>query len=410
MPSGFRLPPSAFRLPAVVTGLDRLLGALDGTRPDEALAGLAQRLRDARVGFVTNHSAVTWDLRSGVDALAAAGIRLAALFGPEHGVRGEVAAGRKVESAVDPRTGVPVFSLYGATHEPTPEMLERVEVMLFDIQDVGSRFYTYESTLSHVMRACGAARIMVVVLDRPNPLGGMQTEGPVLEPAQASFVGLHPIPIRHGLTMGELAGLFHRVFGVGAAVEVVPMQGWRRAMAWEETGLAWVTPSPNMPTPDTARVYPGTCLVEGTVLSEGRGTTRPFEWIGAPWIEPDRWAERLNALALPGTRFRPLHFVPTASKHAGEACAGVQVHVGDRTAFAAVATGVALLLTLRELWPDRPLWRESGGRFFVDRLAGTTALRAAIDAGADLDDVRRAWEPGLQAYARQAEGIRLYEE
>jgi uncharacterized protein YbbC (DUF1343 family) len=289
-------------------------------------------------------------------------------------------------------------------------MLRDVDVMLFDIQDVGARFYTYESTLSLVMQGCGRAGVPVIVLDRPNPLGGARTEGPLLEPEQASFVGLHPIPIRHGLTMGELARLFHGAYSVGAAPEVVPMSGWRRSMDWEETGLEWVTPSPNMPTPDTARVYPGTCLFEGTVLSEGRGTTKPFEWIGAPWVEPERWAERLNGLGLPGARFRPVHFIPSASKHDGDACGGVQVHVTERGAFRSVSAGVALLLTLRALWPDRFAWRGSGRRHFVDRLAGTTRLREAIDAGASVPQLEQEWEPGLREFDRVARRAWLYRE
>jgi uncharacterized protein YbbC (DUF1343 family) len=392
--------------PRVETGLDRLLRVI-GTGPEDELGDLVRRLRGARVGFVTNHSAVTRDLHSGVDALAGAGVRFQALFGPEHGVRGEAAAGKKVDSRTDARTGVPVYSLYGATHEPTPEMLAGVDVMLFDIQDVGSRFYTYEATLSLVMKACGAAGVPVVVLDRPNPLGG-RAEGPCLEPEQASFVGLHPMPIRHGLTMGELACLFHEVYGIGKAPEVVAMRGWGRGMAWEETGLAWVTPSPNMPTPDTARVYPGTCLIEGTVLSEGRGTAKPFEWIGAPWIDADRWVDHLQALALAGARFRPVYFMPSASKCVGEACAGVQVHITDREAFPAVTVGVALLHTLHALWPDRFAWRGTAGRFFVDRLAGTVRLREAIEAGVDPRELERVWEPGLQEFARHAERVRLY--
>jgi uncharacterized protein YbbC (DUF1343 family) len=315
-----------------------------------------------------------------------------------------------VESGVDPRTKVPVHSLYGATREPTPEMLAGVDVMLFDIQDVGSRFYTYQSTLSLVMQACGRAGVPVIVLDRPNPLGGARAEGPILEPAQASFVGLHPIPIRHGLTLGELALLLHAAFGVGAAPEVVPMRGWRRGMAWEETGLAWVPPSPNMPAAETARVYPGTCLIEGTVLSEGRGTAKPFEWIGAPWIDAERWAAHLNGLGIPGARFRPVYFIPSASKCAGEACAGVQVHVFDRDAFPAVSVGAALLLSLRALWPDRFAWRGSGNRFFVDRLAGTARFRAAIDAGTDLRALEREWDPGLREFAHLAQSVHLYPE
>jgi uncharacterized protein YbbC (DUF1343 family) len=391
----------------IETGLDRLLRVM-ATGPEDELVDLPRRLRQARVGFVTNHSAVTRDLRSGVDALASAGVRFTALFGPEHGVWGEAAAGQKVNSRTDARTGVPVYSLYGATHEPTPEMLADVELMVFDIQDVGSRFYTYEATLSLVMKACGAAGIPLVVLDRPNPLGGVRTEGPILETEQASFVGLHPIPVRHGLTMGELARLVQEVFGVGKPPEVVAMRGWRRGMSWEETGLAWVTPSPNMPSPETARVYPGTCWMEGTVLSEGRGTAKPFEWIGAPWVDADRWVDHLHALALPGVRFRPVYFVPSASKCVGEACAGVQVHIVDGASFRAVTVGAALLHTLHALWPDRFAWRGSAGRFFVDRLAGTARLREAIDVGVDPRELERGWEAGLQAFARQAEPILLY--
>ncbi|MGV3724379.1 MAG: exo-beta-N-acetylmuramidase NamZ family protein, partial [Actinomycetota bacterium] len=287
----------------VQSGLDKAVAWLGGGRVRGEEREVAELIRKARLGLVTNPSAVTRDLVSAPDALRAAGARVVALFGPEHGVRGEIPDGVKVPHGTDARTGIPLWSLYGADFAPTPEMLKDLDALVFDIQDVGARFYTFTSTLSHVMKSAAAANLPVIVLDRPNPIGGRLIEGPILEPKHASFVGLHPIPIRHGATMGELGRLWHH-FGVGRPPHVVTCSGWLRAQRWGETGRSWIAPSPNIPAPEIALVYPGTCLLEGTNVSEARGTTLPFLCFGAPWVDAEALADRLNAAQLPGCRFR----------------------------------------------------------------------------------------------------------
>ena len=312
-------------------------------------------------------------------------------------MRGDVQAGDHVASARDAATGLPVHSLYGEHREPTPAMLDGIDVLVFDIQDVGTRCYTYPYTLAGVMRAAKRAGIPVVVADRPDPLGGVRVEGPVLDPALASFVGQFPIPIRHGMTLGELATLFNTAFGIGAELHVVTMQGWRRGDEPLRGALPWVPPSPNMPTPDTALVYPGMGLLEGTNVSEGRGTTRPFETFGAPWVDAPALAARLNAMGLPGVRFRPTWFTPTFSKHAGQACAGVQLHVTDRDAFRPVRTGLAVLKALHDQHPKEFAFLPGEPPFF-DRLAGVGDLRAAIVRGDTLEAIEARWQPGLSAF------------
>ncbi|TDK23010.1 DUF1343 domain-containing protein [Luteimonas aestuarii] len=388
--------PTAARDDGLVAGIDVLL--LDG----------AHLVEGKRVGLVTNPTGVDRDLRSSIDRLAAhPGVTLVALYGPEHGVRGDAQAGDQVGSTRDPRTGVPVHSLYGEHREPTAAMLQGVDVLVFDIQDVGARFYTYPYTLANVMRAARRAGIPVVVPDRPNPVGGVQVEGPVLEPEYASFVGQYAIPIRHGMTLGELARLFNEGFDIGAELHVVPMRGWRRDAVEPGHALPWVLPSPNMPTPDTALVYPGTGLVEGTNLSEGRGTTRPFELIGAPYVDADVLADRMNALDLPGVRFRPAWFTPTFSKHAGELCGGVQLHVTDADAFRPVRTGIALLAALQSLYPDAFAFLP-GERPFFDTLVGNSWVREAILAGETASDIEARWLPGLQRFEAMRVRYLLY--
>lgn len=355
-------------------------------------------LRGKRVGLVTNATGVDRELRSDVDRFAERkDFTLVALFGPEHGVRGDVQAGDHVASARDAATGLPVHSLYGEHREPTPAMLDGIDVLVFDIQDVGTRFYTYPYTLAGVMRAAKRAGVPVVVADRPDPLGGLHVEGPVLDPALASFVGQFPIPIRHGMTLGELATLFNTAFGIGAELHVVAMQGWRRGDDPWRGALPWVPPSPNMPTPDTALVYPGMGLLEGTNVSEGRGTTRPFETIGAPWVDAPALAARLNAMDLPGVRFRPTWFTPTFSKHAGKACAGVQLHVTDSAAFRPVRTGLAVLKALHDQHPKDFAFLPGEPPFF-DRLAGVGDLRAAIARGDTLEAIEARWQRQLTAF------------
>lgn len=392
----------------VRTGLDQAVEWLQGGRARGEYRDTADLLRKSRLGLVTNPSAVTHDLRSAPDALRAAGAQVKALFGPEHGVRGEIADGVKVPNSTDARTGIPVWSLYGTDAAPTPQMLANLDALVFDIQDVGARFYTFTSTLSHVMRSAATAKLPVIVLDRPNPLGGHSVEGPILEPAHASFVGLHPIPIRHGATMGELGRLWHH-FGIGQPPLVVPCTGWRRSDLWDETRLSWIPPSPNMPTPETALVYPGICLLEGTNVSEARGTTCPFRTFGAPWIDAEALADRLNGLELPGCRFRPTRFKPTASKFLGETCAGCQLHVQDPGAFRPVATGVAILSALRHAYPEQFSWRQGAGKFSVDRLAGTSKLRESIDVGTSWQAIARTWKDDQEKHRARLNSLAVYE-
>ncbi len=363
-----------------------------------------------RVGLITNHSGVDGSLRSTADRLhRKAGTELVALFGPEHGIRGCAADGASVPTTIDPQTGVPAYSLYGARRQPDQAMLDGVEVMLFDIQDVGARFYTYLYTMSLSMQACAARGLTFVVLDRPNPIGGEAVEGNLLDLEFASFVGLYPIPIRYGLTIGELALLFNRVFDLGADLRVVEMRGWRRSFYWEDTGLPWVPPSPNMPGVDTAVVYPGMCFFEGTNISEGRGTTRPFEQAGAPFIDGALLAEGLNTLDLPGVRFRPLYFLPAAGKYAGQTCQGIQVHVLERRSFEPVRTGLEALAMVRKLWPREFVWNlPPGGIYNFDRLAGTDRTRLALDGGTPAGKLLASWESDLQAFDLLRRNVLLY--
>ena len=357
-------------------------------------------VRGRRVGLVTNHSGVDSHLRATADRLHEAdGVDLVLLFGPEHGIRGDAEDGVIVDTGVDARTGVPIISLYGEQRQPAVADLDRLDVLLFDIQDVGVRFYTYLYTMSLSMAACAEAGVPFVVLDRPNPLGGVEVEGNILDPEFASFVGLYPIPVRYGLTAGELARLFNEEFGIGAELHVVHMLGWRRAMRWPDTGLVWVPPSPNMPTPDTVNVYPGMCFFEGTNVSEGRGTTRPFEQVGAPYIDGFDLADTLNALRLPGAAFRPVFFRPAFAKHEGQTCHGVQLHATRGAPFQPVRSGFEALAAVRRGWPDDFAWRtDREGIHNFDKLAGTDRVRLAIDAGAAIDDLVSDWARDRAAF------------
>jgi uncharacterized protein YbbC (DUF1343 family) len=370
---------------------------------DDRLDALAGK----RIGLIGNPTTVDARLRHAVDLLAAhPGIDLRVLFGPEHGLRGDAQDMISVGEARDARTGLPVYSLYGTDEvslAPRPESLDGLDAVVFDIQDVGSRYYTYVWTMVLAMRACAAAGVAFVVLDRPNPIAGHLVEGGDIAPGYHSFVGLRSLPNRHGLTAGEIARWAAHEEKLDLALEVVAMSGWQRAMYFEDTGLPWVMPSPNMPTRDTALVYPGMCLVEGTELSEGRGTTRPFELAGAPFIDSDALAEALADL--PGLVARPLVFRPTFHKWAGQPCGGVQLHVTDREAFRPYLTGVAFLRAIRALWPEHFAWRTRAYEFVgdipaIDLLAGSALLRQGIDAGAPLDELAATWadaEAGFRA-------------
>jgi uncharacterized protein YbbC (DUF1343 family) len=395
-----RAGPSARRT-NVNTGLDQLL-----SRP--------KVLRGLRLGLLANPASVTSALEPAAVALARApGLRLRVLFGPEHGVWANDQDLVEVEDSRDPRTGLPVHSLYGRTRVPTPEMLAGIDAVVVDMQDVGARYYTFAYTLLHVLEACAREGRRVVVLDRPNPLGGIAVEGNVLDPTFASFVGLHPLPVRHGLTLGELALLFRDERGLDVDLTVIRMKGWRREMAFEETGLPWVMPSPNMPTVDTAFVYPGGCLVEGTNLSEGRGTTRPFELTGAPWIDPWALARDLDEEGIPGARFRPVFFTPTFQKHAGRPCGGVQIHVQDRRRFRAYLAYLLLIFHARRQDPRKFAWRKPPYEYErvklpIDILCGTDAVRRAIDRGTSPRSLETSWRGDVAVFRRRRRRFLLY--
>ena len=353
-------------------------------------------VRGLRVGAIVNPTSVDARFRHLADLLwAAPGVTLAALFGPEHGVRGEVQYMEAVGEAKDPRTGVPMYSLYGSTVEslrPRREWLEGLDVVVFDIQDVGARYYTYVYTMALAMEACAKASVRFVVLDRPNPLGGERVEGNLVEPGFRSFVGLYPLPNRHGMTVGELARMLNSEERFGCDLAVVPCLGWSRKMRWAETGLSFVPPSPNMPTPDTAQVYPGMCLLEGTNLSEGRGTCRPFEQFGAPYLDADEIASALERHQIEGLRVRPVYFVPTWDKHRGAGCAGAFLHVTDPAVFPSVRTGLAVVAEGRRRGGPDFQWRAEAYEFVTDvpafdLLCGNARVRQALEDGADFEDV-----------------------
>lgn len=361
-------------------------------------------LEGKRVGLITNPTGVDSELNSVVDLLNNdPDIHLEALYGPEHGVRGDAQAGQYVDYYIDEITGVPVYSLYGKTRKPTPEMLENVDVLVFDIQDVGTRFYTYIYTMALAMEAAEEKGIPFVVLDRPNPLGGKTIEGPVLDPEFASFVGQYAIPLRHGMTVGELAKLFNKEFNIDADLKVVKMKGWKRNSYFDETGLQFVMPSPNMPTLETALVYPGTALIEGTNVSEGRGTSKPFELIGAPFINSTELAASLNNLNLPGVKFRAASFTPTFSKHSGKLSHGVQVHVTDRTKYQPVETGLHIVKTLKDLYPEDVQLTS-----FFDNLIGNGWIRPGIDNGMTVEEMKARWGKDLKQFEKVRKGYLLY--
>lgn len=372
-------------------------------------------LAGQRVGLMTNPSAIDRQLNSAYRIFAAAPeVNLTALFAPEHGFAGAAPDAEQIATGTDPRTGLPVFSLYSDTYRPTAAMLQAVDVLVCDIQDIGVRYYTYTWTVSHILEAAGEHGARVVILDRPNPLGGAAIDGPVLEPAMASFVGRFPVPVRHGMTLGELAGMINATWNPAPAdLAVVPCTGWRRDMAWDQTGLPWVSPSPNMPTLSTLHHYPGACLVEGTQLSEGRGTALPFEIVGAPWIDSLALADRLNGEAWAaerGARFRSHTFQPFHSKWAGKVCHGVQVHITDPARWRPIHVWLGVIITLRAEYPGHFAWLpehpDTGVQHF-DRLIGSPGVRQQIEAGvaanqppgALLADITTGWDEDCRAFA-----------
>jgi uncharacterized protein YbbC (DUF1343 family) len=364
-------------------------------------------LEGQKVGIVTNPTGVTRDARHIVDVMHAdERVNLTAVFGPEHGFRGTAQAGGSEGRYDDPATGLPVYDTYLKSGRPLADIFTAsgVDTIVFDIQDVGARFYTYIWTLYDCMESAQSAGKRFVVLDRPNPVTGRAAKGPVLHKEFATFVGRQPVSQAHGMTVAELARLFNGEFlTTPVALETVRMTGWRRSDFYDASGLPWVPPSPNMPTPETALVYSGTCLFEGTNLSEGRGTTRPFELLGAEGVD-GRWAAAVNQLGLPGVRFREAYFAPTFSKFQGRTIGGVQVHVHDRAGYDPVRTGIALLVTAKRVWSGFA-WRPDN---WIDKLTGSTRVRTMIDAGAGADEVVAGWQQELAEFRRVRKEYLLY--
>jgi uncharacterized protein YbbC (DUF1343 family) len=390
----------------VQTGLARLVA--DGS----------SLLDDRRLGLLVNATAVDAQLRHAIDLLHGRDdFQITALFGPEHGVRGDAQDMISVDTARDARSDLPIHSLYGSTLEslsPTRDMLDAIDVMVYDVQDVGSRYYTFVWTMVLAMRACAAAGKAFCVLDRPNPIGGVHVEGGLIAPGFESFVGLVSCPNRHGMTAGEIARWRHSVEKLDLDLIVISMRGWQRDMRFDHTGLPWIQPSPNMPTPDTALVYPGMCLVEGTELSEGRGTTRPFELAGAPYLDGHRLAADLTAMELPGVMFRPAIYTPMFQKHKNTACGGVQLHVTNPETFRPYRTGIAFLKACYDQSPAAFRWRERAYEFVdtipaIDLLTGGDAVRKGIEAGASLDALAARWPRDEGDFAAERADHLLYE-
>lgn len=372
-------------------------------------------LRGARVGLICNQASVDHSYRHAADLIHEhPDIQLRALFGPQHGIRGDV-QDNMIETghSVDRKTGLPVHSLYSETREPTDAMLQDIDVILFDMQDVGCRIYTFVYTLANCMRAARRLGKKVVVCDRPNPINGVSMAGNILEPEYASFVGQFPLPTRHGMTCGELGRMFNEHFQIGCDLEVIPMNGWKREYWHDDTDAPWVLPSPNMPTLDSATVFPGTVHFEGTQVSEGRGTTRPFELIGAPYIDPDQYSDRLNALGMPGVHFRSCVFQPTFQKHGGVSCGGVQIHVLDRNSFEPWFAGIAMAKLVHDMYPNEFRWKVPPYEYVYDKnpfdvISGTAKIREAFEKGIELEAIREWTEKPIEEFKELREAFLLY--
>lgn len=363
--------------------------------------------KNKKVGLITNPTGVNSEFASSIDILRNK-TKLNALYSPEHGIRGDAQAGDKIENGIDKKTGIMAYSLYGKNKKPSYEVLKDIDIVAFDIQDAGSRFYTYIYSMSNAMESCKEYGLTFVVFDRPNPIGGAQVEGNILDINYKSFIGMFPITQRYGLTIGELAVFFNEKFNIHCNLKIVPMSNWNREMYYDETGLSWIMPSPNLPTIDTALVYNGTCVFEGTNISEGRGTTKPFEIIGAPWLDAYRLADRMNELKLPGVFFRPTYFTPTFSKHAGKLCSGIQMHVTDRKKFMPVASGISLLYTIREESGDKfeflPAFTEKG-KPIIDYNTGGSDIR---NNKYSLKELLDNWRSEAEEFKKNKEEFHLY--
>ncbi|UCZ52985.1 DUF1343 domain-containing protein [Bacillus shivajii] len=372
----------------VKTGLDRLIEEKEHV------------LKGKKIGLIMNHTSVDRNLHLSLDMLVELGFNVKAIFAPEHGVRGDVAAGQTVENQVDARTNIPVYSLYGKQKRPTSEMLKEIDVLIFDIQDLGVRFYTYIYTLAYCMEEAGKRGIEVYVLDRPNPINGATVTGNIVDPQFESFVGKYGLPIRHGMTVGELAQYFNRELNMNVRLTVVTMEGWKRTMSYDDTGLPWIMPSPNATGKTMSALYPGTCFFEGTNVSEGRGTTAPFKWIGAPWIDAYKWRAEFEKLALPGVQVRPVTFTPLISKYQGEVCYGLDLHIYNEDEFEPIETSLGLIDSLVVLYRDKFQWTAPiNGRYFIDLISGTDQVRRLGDRGDSLVN----WIRGKGEEAKQFE-------
>lgn len=372
-------------------------------------------VQGARLGLVCNQASVDHQFHHAADLLKEqSGVQLQALFGPQHGIRGDVQDNMvETDHAIDRETGLPIYSLYSETREPTESMLRDLDVLVFDMQDVGCRIYTFAYTMANCMTAARKFGKKVIVCDRPNPINGRDVAGNVLEPEQASFVGLFPIPTRHGMTLGELARLFNEHFQINCELEVITMDGWNRNSWHDQTDAPWVMPSPNMPTLDAATVFPGTVHFEGTQISEGRGTTRPFELVGAPYITSEEYAAQLDDAKLPGVYFRSCIFRPTFQKHAGLGCGGVQIHVTDRDQFEPVTTGLTMVKVAHDSYQEVFRWKEPPYEYVFDRnpfdvIAGTKKIREAFEQGITMGKLQESWEPKLTTFKKLREGFLLY--
>lgn len=382
---------------------------------EKVLDDQSKALRDLRVGLICNPASVNREFRHAADLFFEnSNINLTALFGPQHGIRGDV-QDNMVETghSTDRSTGLPVYSLYSETRQPTEEMLSGIDALVFDLQDVGCRVYTFIYTMANAMKACAEFGKKMFVLDRPNPIGGIGVEGNLLEIGHESFVGQFPIPMRHGLTVGELAGLFNKEFNINCELEVVKMDDWAREDFYDETDAPWVMPSPNIPTAETTVVFPATVYFEGTQVSEGRGTTRPFEIVGAPYVNGREYAEALKSLELSGVIFRPMNFLPTFQKHARQECEGVFLHITDRERFEPIITGLAMVKTVIDLYPSEFQWKTAAYEYEFERnpfdvIAGTTKIREMLEAGKSVEDIKLSWQTDVNKFNRIREAYFLY--
>ena len=395
--------------------MSKLLGEAVKLGLEKVLGERLDVLKNLRVGLICNQASVNHQFHHAADLFQDnPQIKLVKLFGPQHGIRGDVQDNMiETSHGIDQVTGLPIYSLYSETREPTAEMLSGLDALVLDLQDVGCRVYTFIYTLANSMIACSKFGKKMIVLDRPNPIGGIEVEGNTLEKGHESFVGQYPIPMRHGLTVGELAKLFNREFGINCELEVVSMDGWDREYFYDETDAPWVMPSPNMPTVDTTIVFPGTVFFEGTQVSEGRGTTRPFEIVGAPYIIAKEYADALASLKLPGISFRPINFLPTFQKHMGATCGGVFVHIADRKIFEPVMTGLAMVKTIVDLYPSEFKWKNPPYEYVFDRnpfdvIAGTDKIRNLIENDNSMEDIKLSWQEDVKDFKKLREKYLLY--